>query len=74
MFEFVRRLVRALLHGRRPLSPPEDPYAVVREPRRRNPSGRCSAIALAEPEAPTRVRAVGTSEARTTPSYSYDDP
>jgi hypothetical protein len=73
MFEFVRRLIAALLHGRRPFSPPEDPYAAVREPRRRNPGGRSSAIALAEPEAPTRVRAVGTSEARTSRSYSYDD-
>jgi hypothetical protein len=71
MFEFVRRVVRALLDRRRP---PEDPYAAVREPRRRNPGGRSSAIALEEPEAWTRVRAVGTSEARTSPSYSDDDP
>jgi hypothetical protein len=61
MFQFVRRVVAALLNRLRPFSPPEDPYAAVREPRRRNPSGRSSAVALAEPELRKRVRAGGTS-------------
>ena len=61
MFQFVRRLVAALLKRLRPFSPPEDPYAAVREPRRRNPNGRSSAVALAEPEPEpgNPVRAVG---------------
>jgi hypothetical protein len=61
MFQFVRRVVAALLNRLRPLGPPEDPYAAVREPRRRNPTGRSSAVALAEPEPRKRVRAGGTS-------------
>jgi hypothetical protein len=64
MFQFVRRVIAALLNRLRPFSPPEDPYAAVREPQRRNPSGRSSAVALAEPEARTRVRAVATSGTR----------
>jgi hypothetical protein len=72
MFELIRRLTVALQHRRRPFGPPEDPYAAVREPRRRNPGGRSCAIALAEPEARTFVRAVGTLET-SSPSYSYDD-
>ena len=59
MFQFVRRVIVALLKRLRPLGPPEDPYAAVREPRRRNPSGRSSAVALAEPETGKSVRAVG---------------
>lgn len=60
MFQFVRRLVAALLNRLRPFGPAQDPYASVREPRRRNPRGRDSAVALAEPEPRTHVRAVGT--------------
>ena len=63
MFQFVRRAVAALLNRPKPFNPPHDPYApyaAVREPRRPNPSGRSSAVALAEPEPPTRARAVGT--------------
>jgi len=60
MFQFVRRVIVALLKRFRPIVPPEDPYAAVREPRRRNPSGRSSAVALAEPEPGKPVRAVGT--------------
>jgi hypothetical protein len=63
MFEFVRRMVAELLNRLWPSSPPEDPYAAVREPRRRNPSGgRSSAIALAEPEPRRTVRAAGRAE------------
>jgi hypothetical protein len=66
MFQFVRRMVAALLNRLGPSGPPEDPYAAVREPRRRNPSGRSSAIALAEPEPQKPVRAVGTAGTRRT--------
>jgi hypothetical protein len=69
MFQFVRRVLAALLNRPRPFSPPLDPYAAVREPRRRNPSGRSSAVALAEPESLTRVLAVGTTGTRT----NHDD-
>jgi hypothetical protein len=59
MFQFLRGLVAALLNRFRPFSPPEDPYAAVREPRRQSPTGRASAVALAEPEPPKQVLAVG---------------
>ena len=64
MFQFVRRVFAALLNRLRPFSPPEDPLAAVREPRRRNPGGRSSAVALAEPEPRQRVGAGGISETR----------
>ena len=64
MFQFVRRMISALLNRLGPSSPPEDPYAAVREPRRRNPSGRSSAIALAEPEPQKPVQAAGTAGTR----------
>jgi hypothetical protein len=65
MFQFVRRVVAALRNRLRPFSPPQEPYAGVREPRGRNPGGRSSAVALAEPEPRKRVRAVGASGSRT---------
>jgi hypothetical protein len=61
MFQFIRRVVAPFLNRFRPFNPPEDPYAAVREPRKRNPSGRSSAIALAEPESRTHIQAIGTS-------------
>ena len=73
MFQFVRRIVAALLNRLRPFSPPEDPYPGVREPRRRNPSGRSSAIALAEPEPSGRVRAVSTMGTRGSHADSYEE-
>ena len=36
--------------GGLPPEPPPDPYADVREPRRRGPGGKSSAVAVAEPE------------------------
>lgn len=72
MFPFVRRMVAALLNRLRPFRPPEDPYAAVREPRRRNPSGRTSAVALAEPEPPKRVRVAGTERTRGNNEDSFD--
>ena len=71
MFQFIRRVIAALLNRPRPFSPPEDPYAAVREPRRRNPSGRSSAVAVAEPEPRKHVRARGTSD-HSDPSLSAD--
>ena len=62
MFQFVRRMVADLLNRLWPSSPPEDPYAAVREPRRRNPGGRSSAMALAEPEPQRTVWAAGRAE------------
>jgi hypothetical protein len=58
MFQFIRRLVASLLNRFRRFPPPGDPYAAVREPQRRSPSGRTSAVALAEPDPPGRVRAI----------------
>jgi hypothetical protein len=72
MFHFVRRIVGALLNRRRPFGPPPDPYATVWEPRRRNPNGRSTAVALAEPEPPKRVQAVGRAGTRGNYADSYE--
>jgi hypothetical protein len=72
MFQFVRRVVAALLKRLRPFRPPQEPYAAVREPRRQNPNGRSSAVALVEPEPWQGVRAVGTSGTRTNHADSYE--
>jgi hypothetical protein len=49
-----------LLRGWHPPSePPSDPFARVREPHRRKPGGRSSAVALLEPEPPQLVTATG---------------
>jgi hypothetical protein len=65
MFELVRRLVATLMNRLRPFSRPDDPFshpdgpdAAVRQPMLRNPGGRSSAVALAEPDVPKPVRAV----------------
>jgi len=60
--EFFRRLIARLLNKRS--GPPPDPEAPVGVPRRRAPGGRSSAAAVAEPETPNLVRAVGTSRSR----------
>ena len=73
MFQFVRRIVAALLNRHRPFNPPDDPYAAVPEPRRRNPGGRSSAVALAEPEPSGRVRAVGSANTRGHRADAYED-
>lgn len=51
----------ALLRNWRPPSSgwPPDPCAGVREPHRRKPGGRSSAVALEEPELPHIVSAIG---------------
>ena len=52
----------ALLRGWHPPSEPSsDPFAGVREPRRRKPGGRSSGVALMEPEPSEVVRAIGCS-------------
>ena len=58
MFTFLRRIFAQLLNSQPPLDPPLDPYAAVREPRRRSPGGRGSAVAVAEPGPSTSVDAV----------------
>jgi len=73
MFQFIRRIVAALLNRLRPFNPPADPYAAVPEPRRRNPGGRSSAVALAEPEPSRRVRAVGSANTRGNRADAYED-
>ena len=56
----ARSPLDALLRGWRPPSgPPLDPFAGVREPHRRKPGGRNSAVALMEPEPPQLVSAIG---------------
>jgi hypothetical protein len=52
------RVLRRGLRGLPPL-PPDDPYVGVREPRRRSPGGRSSAVALAEPAEERVTRAQG---------------
>ena len=71
MFQFIRRAIAALLNRFRPFKPPHDPYAGVRQPRRRDPGGRSSAIAVAEPEPRTHVSAVATSP--THPNHRFTE-
>ena len=60
MFERLRQLV-ARLEGRRPppVDPTLDPYAGVREPRRRTPGGRHDSVAVMEPEPDQLISAIG---------------
>ncbi len=51
----IRRALAAI--GR--WEPPADPLIPVREPRRRSPGDRGAAVAVAEPEPPVLVSAVG---------------
>lgn len=63
MFKHMRRLIGALKGWHTPFhrfTPPADPYAPVREPRRSGPPRRSSGVALAEPDPVETVRAVGT--------------
>ena len=66
MLDYLRRLAAAVMHRRRPFhpfNPPSDPYLAVREPRRRTPGGRSSAVAVEEPPPSSHVRAVGKNAA-----------
>jgi hypothetical protein len=52
MFSFLRTLaarVRWPFFGGLPPAPFDDPYAGVRQPRRRGPTGKITAVALDEP-------------------------
>jgi hypothetical protein len=62
MFRMLRGVILRLLGRRPPTSgPSHDPYAGVRQPRKRGPTGRDSAVAVMEPESGEVVRAVGRS-------------
>ena len=52
MLSYLRSLAARLAwrHGRLPPEFPDDPYAEVREPRRRGPGGKSTAVSVAEPE------------------------
>jgi hypothetical protein len=65
MFAYLRGLAARLLNKPEWLDGlPEDPSVFVREPRRRNPNGRNSAIALDEPEPESFVEAVSARATR----------
>jgi hypothetical protein len=69
------RSLAARIAGRlgRLAPPPDEPDTAVREPRRRTPGGRSSAVAVAEPGPPSHVRAVspGVSPAITADASEY---
>lgn len=51
MLARLKQLAARLMGRQGPLwGPPGDPYASVREPRKRGPGGRHSAVAVMEPE------------------------
>ena len=54
-----RSLLAAMLRDPGRFDAPGDPGVPVREPRRRNPGGLNSSVALEEPQPPNDVRAVG---------------
>ena len=64
MLDYLRRLAARVLTRMPPLDLPGDPDTAVREPRRRNPAGRGSAVAVEEPDPPVTVRAVSSSKIR----------
>jgi hypothetical protein len=65
MFERLRQLAARLMRGLPPLfGPPPDPYARVREPRKRGPGGRHSSVAVMEPEPDQSIDADGRARRR----------
>ena len=59
-FQRLKQLAARLMGWRGPSSgPSQDPYAGVREPRKRGPAGRHSAVAVMEPEPHQSVGAIG---------------
>jgi hypothetical protein len=62
MFAYLKSLASRLTRqGTREFLPPaEDPPIGTREPRKRGPGGRSSAVAIAEPDDPASVRAFGS--------------
>ena len=64
MLTYLKALAARLKRRVTDLLPPsEDPSVGVREPRRRGPGGRSSAVAVAEPSEPSNVRAIGRNRA-----------
>jgi hypothetical protein len=67
MFTYLRALA-AKLAGRGfsglPPALPDDPYIGVREPRKRGPGGKSTAVAVAEPVEWKPVRAYGQAQGR----------
>jgi hypothetical protein len=63
LYRRAREILRMLRTGSGPFTLPGDPSAAVREPRRGRPGGRSGAVALAEPEPWSHVRATGTTGA-----------
>jgi hypothetical protein len=60
MFQMLRVIVARLWQRHPPGSAPyDDPFVGVREPRRRRPGGRSSAVAISEPEPEQDVRLIG---------------
>lgn len=58
-FERLRVIAARLMGRHGPLfDPPLDPYAAVRQPRKRGPGGRHSAVAVIEPEPDRSVAAI----------------
>ena len=61
-FERLKRIAARLMgRGGPQFGPPTDPYAGVREPRKRGPAGRHSAAAVMEPEPDRSITAAGRS-------------
>jgi hypothetical protein len=60
LIQRLKQFVSRLVGRRRPSSgPPQDPYAGVREPRKRGPGGQSSAVAVLEPAPKQSVIAQG---------------
>jgi len=59
MLDVLRQALRRIL-GTPPADAPQDPYAPVRFPKSRRPSGRNSAVAVEEPEERSSIRAIAS--------------
>jgi hypothetical protein len=67
MFTYLKALAAKLAgrgFGGLPPAPPDDPYIGVREPRKRGPGGKSTAVAVAEPVERKPVRAYGHAQGR----------
>jgi hypothetical protein len=70
MLSYLKALAARLFDrhvGGLPPTAPDDPYVGVREPRKRGPGGKSTAVALAEPSEQPVVRADGDAHARAGP-------
>ena len=59
MFKALKRIVARLFGRLPPSGPTPDPYAGVREPRKRGPAGGHAGLAVMEPEPDRPAPAVG---------------